>query len=140
MVSGAAVIDCLLKQRCTALCRHLAGSDSELLLLAFGRVNDQRIVSVKVSHQKQSGQIDGRDLWTEYANRTLVAQDWKEKGGARYFTESIEIKQEARNSRMRIMISAYDGNGVELASIDASQYTAGLVWGKIGYSSLAPLP
>lgn len=129
MDSSAAVIDCSSDAPLYGGTFYLSGSDPETLLLIFGRVKDQRVVSIKISLQKQSGQIEGRDIWTEYDTRTSVAQNWVEKDGARYFVESIDLKQEDSNSPMRIMIVAYDESGVELASVDASQYNC---WASLG--------
>ena len=129
MDSSAAVIDCSSDAPLYSGSFFLSDNGSEILLFVFGRVDEPSIVSIKISLQKSSYlQEEQREIWTEYKSYTLAAQNWKVKDGARYFVESIDMQKEDRDSPTRIMISAYDENGIELSSGEVTQYT----WTSLG--------
>ena len=130
MDGGAGVVECGSDEPLYCGTYFLADKDSEILLFVFGRVDEARIASLKISLQNSSYlENEDRVIWTEYDHFTLDAQSWKEKDGARYFVESFEMKQENDNFPMKIMISAYDENGVELVSRDITQYSS---WASMG--------
>jgi len=123
MDSGAAVVDCGSDEPLYCGTYFLSSKDSDNLSFVFGRVDEPRIVSLKISLQNSSYlENEDRVIWTEYDHFKLDVQSSKEKDGARYFIENFDMKRKNDDFPMRIMISACDENGVELFYTDATRY------------------